>query len=165
MGRRPKQGLDYFPFDVTLPDDPKLYGARQKFGYAAQMVYICLLCILYKDKGYYIPFKGKQRNEVAWQIENMLHGKYPIKTETILMIIDELVACGLFSDDLFSRDIITSKRAQEVYYSATVDRTSLNINFDLWLLSKNDMEELSSRSPILHTFISRSTSFQLLKNK
>lgn len=39
MGRQPKQGLDYFPFDVGLLSDPKLRRPRQKYGYLAQMIY------------------------------------------------------------------------------------------------------------------------------
>ena len=53
MGRQPKRGLDYFPFDVGLLSDPKLRRPRQKYGYLAQMIYIALLCILYRDKGYW----------------------------------------------------------------------------------------------------------------
>lgn len=72
MGRQPKQGLDYFPFDVGLLSDPKLRRPRQKYGYLAQVIYIALLCILYRDKGYYIPYGGEQREDVIWQVGDML---------------------------------------------------------------------------------------------
>lgn len=155
MGRQPKQGLDYFPFDVGLLSDPKLRRPRQKYGYLAQMIYIALLCILYRDKGYYIPYGGEKRDDVIWQINDMLNGRYAVTMETISMVIDELAACELFSGDLYSRDIITSKRSQKAYYTATVDRKYVDINFDIWLLSESDMKKLSSKSVILGSFISR----------
>lgn len=155
MGRQPKQGLDYFPFDVGLLSDPKLRRPRQKYGYLAQMIYIALLCILYRDKGYYIPYGGEQREDVIWQVGDALNGRYAITAETIANVIDELAACGLFSGDLFRRNIITSVRAQKAYYTATVDRKYVDVNFDIWLLSESDMRKLSSKSVILQSFISR----------
>ena len=155
MGRQPKQGLDYFPFDVGLLSDPKLRRPRQKYGYLAQVIYIALLCILYRDKGYYIPYGGEQREYVIWQVGDMLNGRYSTSSETIANVIDELAACGLFSGDLFRRDIITSTRAQKAYYTATVDRKYVDVNFDIWLLSETDMKKLSSKSVILQSFISR----------
>lgn len=155
MGRQPKRGLDYFPFDVGLLSDPKLRRPRQKYGYLAQMIYIALLCILYRDKGYYIPYGGEQREDVIWQVGDALNGRYAITVETIANVIDELAACGLFSGDLFRRNIITSIRAQKAYYTATVDRKYVDVNFDIWLLSESDMRKLSSKSVILQSFISR----------
>lgn len=155
MGRQPKQGLDYFPFDVGLLSDPKLRRPRQKHGYLAQVIYIALLCILYRDKGYYIPYSGEQRMDVIWQVGDMLNGRYSTSAETISNVIDELAACGLFSGDLFRRDIITSIRAQKAYYTATVDRKYADVNFDIWLLSETEMKKLSSKSVILQSFISR----------
>ena len=155
MGRQPKQGLDYFPFDVGLLSDPKLRRPRQKYGYLAQMTYISLLCILYRDKGYYIPYGGEHREDVIWQVGDMLNGRYATTAETISNVIDELAACELFSGDLFRRNIITSIRAQKAYYTATVDRKYVDVNFDIWLLSETDMKKLSSKSVILQSFISR----------
>ena len=155
MGRQPKQGLDYFPFDVGLLSDPKLRRPRQKYGYLAQMTYISLLCILYRDKGYYIPYGGEHREDVIWQVGDMLNGRYATTAETISNVIDELAACELFSGDLFRRNIITSIRAQQAYYTATVDRKYVDVNFDIWLLSETDMKKLSSKSVILQSFISR----------
>lgn len=155
VGRQPKQGLDYFPFDVDLLRDPKLRRPRQKYGYLAQVIYISLLCILYRDKGYYIPYDGERREDVIWQVGDMLGGRYAVSSETISNVIDELTACELFSGDLFRRNIITSFRAQKAYYTATVDRKYVDVNFDIWLLSEADMKKLSSKSVILQSFIYR----------
>lgn len=156
MGRQPKQGLDYFPCDVDWMDDPKLRRPRQTFGYLSAAVYQALLCILYKDKGYYIDYApGNPREDVLWQVYHKIDGKYTITFETLANVIDCFAACELFSGELYKAGIITSKRAQKVYYTATVDRKYVDINFDIWLLSEQDMKKLSSKSVILQSFISR----------
>ncbi len=155
MGRQAKKGLDYFSFYTDLLTDPKLRMPRQKYGYLAQMVYVSLLCLLYRDKGYYIPYMGEKRNDTIWQICDMLQGRYTVTPETVSSVIGDLTACELFSGDLYRRDIITSKRAQEVFYRATIDRKHSDINFDIWLLSEEEMRNISVRSPILKAFISR----------
>ena len=40
------------------------------------MVYIALLSILYKDKGYYIDYGNDKKDDVIWDILNFLQGKY-----------------------------------------------------------------------------------------
>lgn len=156
MARPIKEGIDYFPFDVDLITDRKLRRVKIKYGPTAVMVYISLLCILYKDKGYYIDYFGENKEDVLWEVCENLQGKHQPDVETVESIIEDLVACGLFSDDHFkSRTIITSRRAQRTYYGATVDRKAANINYDYWLLSENEMKELSSRHPILINFINR----------
>ncbi|MEO1815312.1 MAG: DUF4373 domain-containing protein [Acetobacterium sp.] len=156
MARPIKEGIDYFPFDVDLIADRKLRRVKIKYGPTAVMVYISLLCILYKDKGYYIDYFGDNKEDVLWEVCENLQGKHQPDVETVESIIEDLVACGLFSDDHFkSGAIITSRRAQRTYYGATVDRKAANINFDYWLLSENEMKELSSRHPILNNFINR----------
>lgn len=156
MGRQPKQGLDYYPRDVKLLSDPKFRRPRQEFGYLVYVVYDALLEILYGDKGYYIPYRDEdEKGNVIWVILSVLAGHYTVTAETVSNVIDSLTACGLFSDDLYQRGFITSKRAQETYYTVTVDRKTCFVDFDLWLLSENDMKELSSRSIILQKFIFR----------
>jgi len=156
VARPIKEGLDYFPFDVDLITDRKLRRVKIKYGPSAVMVYISLLCILYKDKGYYIDYFGENKEDVLWEVCENLQGKYQPDVETVESIIEDLVACGLFDGDQFiSRTIITSRRAQRTYYGATVDRKAANINYDYWLLSETEMKELSSRHPILINFINR----------
>ncbi len=156
MARPIKEGIDYFPFDVDLITDRKLRRAKVKYGSMAVMVYISLLCILYKDKGYYIEYFGEKKEDVLWEVCENLQGKHQPDVETVERVIQDLVAYGLFSDDHFkSEAIITSHRAQRTYFGATGQRKAANINFDYWLLSENEMRELSSRHPILDNFINR----------
>lgn len=136
-----KQGLDYFSFSVDLLNDPKLRRPKMQYGYLAVMVYISLLSLLYRDKGYYIDYSDK--DAVIWCVLGDLQGKYCPSPETVAEVIAALVACGLFSDDLFQREIISSKRAQRTFYSATATRKTVDIDGGIWLLTDADMAELS----------------------
>lgn len=139
-----KKGLDYFPFGVDLLDDPKLVKPRMKYGSLAPYIYICLLKILYKDEGYFIDFSNKEI--VLWQLLNYCQGgNYTVKQETVEGVIDILVACELFSGDLYRLGIITSRRAQATYYSATVDRKTVDIDENIWLLTIEEMKSLSAK--------------------
>ena len=136
-----KQGLDYFSFSVDLLNDPKLRRPKMQYGYLAVMVYISLLSLLYRDKGYYIDYSDK--DAVIWCVLGDLQGKYCPSPETVAEVIAALVACGLFSDDLFQREIISSKRAQRTFCSATATRKTVDIDGGIWLLTDTDMAELS----------------------
>ena len=157
-----KEGLDYFPFSVDLLDDEKLDILREEHGVAVNDVYISLLCLLYKKKGYYIPYETEQeKKDCVWYVyKHIRGGKYPVKQNAIPEVIESLVSQGLFSGRYFPK-IITSERAQRTYYSATVERKadSLNINQEYWLLSKEDMEKLSKKHPyyLSCTHFSKST--------
>ena len=145
MARPQKTGLEYFPFDVGLLKDKKLRRPKMKYGYLATAVYIALLSLLYSDKGYYIPYDTQnEKDDCLWYVFDCLQGKYIPKVNTIADVIDELVACGLFSGDRYPK-YITSKRAQATYYSATATRKTFVINDAIWLLSLDEMKLLSEK--------------------
>ncbi|MDE7372710.1 MAG: DUF4373 domain-containing protein, partial [Clostridia bacterium] len=145
MARPQKTGLEYFPFDVGLLKDKKLRRPKMKYGYLASEVYIALLTLLYSDKGYYIPYgTQKEKDDCIWYVLDCLQGKYIPKLNTIADVIDELAACELFSGDRYP-EYITSKRAQAVYYSATVTRKTVVIDDAVWLLSLDEMRILSEK--------------------
>ena len=156
MARPARQGLDYFPLDVDFINDRKFRNSKQKYGYLGVTVYITLLGLIYKDKGYYIEYSEKTKNDVLWDIQTALQGKFSPDIETLGEVVDTLVADGLFSADHYRASVLTSPRIQRTYYSATVDRVGVNINKDIWMLSVAEMKALSSKSFILRNFISRS---------
>ncbi len=138
-----KKGLDYFPLSVHLLDEPKLRRPKMKYGYLAVVVFISLLGQLYRDKGYYLDYRDP--DAVIWQVQSDLQGKYQPDYETVAEVIGALVACGLFSGDLYQRGIITSVMAQETYYRATATRKTVDIDDSLWLLGMADMEDISAK--------------------
>lgn len=155
MARPQKRGIDYFPVDVNILSDRKFRRARLKYGYLAFDVYFSLLCLIYKDKGYYIEYTEKTKDDVLWDILESLQGRYQPTVELIGEVIEELTACELFSGDLFRSRILTSERIQATYYKATVERKTIDINFGIWLLDETKMRALSEKSIILENFINR----------
>ena len=151
MAAPTKVGLDYFPFYTSLLRDRKLRPVKLKYGYLGSMVYICLLCIIYEDHGYYCDCRDK--NNLIWDILEVLQGKYQPEPETVEGVIEMLVACELFSGDLYKSKILTSKRIQDVYYRSTLKRTGLTVNREIWLLSIEEMKAISTHSSILSFYI------------
>lgn len=148
MARPIAVGLKYFPFDVDLLDNEALDILREEYGMIVNSVYIALLCFLYKKFGYFIPYgTEKEKEECIWYIfKKVRGGKHSPSKETISQVIDACVARELFSRELYPK-IITSKRAQAEFYRATVERKSVPINKEIWLLDVKDMEELSKAHP------------------
>lgn len=140
-----KVGLDYFPVYMTLLRDRKLRPVKMKYGYLGTMVYILLLGLIYEDKGYYAEYS----DNLIWDILELLQGKYQPDAETVKDVIEMLVACELFSGDLYKSKILTSKRIQKTFYSSTVKRTNLTVDRKIWLLSLDEMKAISVRSSIL----------------
>ena len=157
MGRNRKTGLDWWPRDIGLYRDPKLRGARQRFGVLGPYVYECLLDMAYGDKGYFIGYSGQGREDALWQLREYTAGLENVTLETLAAVVEQLVASGLFSAELYERGFLTSKRIQMGYFIATVTRSAVPINFDIWLLTEQEMREKnpSGKSFILHEFISR----------
>lgn len=148
-----KEGLDYYYHNIGMTNDDKLSDLRMEYGSVAIDVWITLLDLIYGDKGYYIEYGNeKTKNRVVWKILGIIRGKYPPTPDTVMAIIEDLVACELFSGDLYQSGILSSKRIQEQFYQATAERKAVEINLDYWLLDLKKMKKLSSRSSILRFF-------------
>lgn len=150
-----KTGLDYYSHCIGMTKDRKFRAVRKEYGSAAIDVYIALLDIIYGDKGYYLVYDNTTKDDVVWDVLDYVKGKYAPSPETTEGIIESLVACGLFSGDLFKLGILSSKRIQQQYYSATVERKAVNVLPEIWLIDIDEMKSLSERSPILRFFENR----------
>ncbi len=150
-----KKGVDYFSFDVNFLKDRKFRRIRLEFGAVGIMIYLSLLCMIYRDEGYYLDYSDEKRVDVVWEVMDDLKGKYQLKENTVTEAIDCLVDCGLFDAGCYERKILTSKRVQLHYYKVTAQRIKPIVNFDIWLLSQREMEDIASNSYILLSFINR----------
>lgn len=155
MARPIKKGLDYFPVDVGIMADKKLRRIKMEYGHMGFSVYFALLCLIYEDEGYFIDYSDNNKDDVIWGIMEYLQGRHQPTAETIADVIERLVACELFSGEQFSSNILTSKRIQSTYYMATVERKTIDVKFDIWLLSEEEMRAMSKSSVILRNFLNR----------
>lgn len=107
MARPIKDGLDYFPLDVDIFDDPKLLFIEDRFGVKGEIVTIKLLCWIYRNGGY----------RCEWNEEHaMIFAKKnfsSIKATLCLEIVNELLKRDFFNEGVFkSFGILTSKAIQ-----------------------------------------------------
>lgn len=157
MPRPLKQGMDWFPYELGLLGDRKLRKIKQRYGTGTGVtIYLALLEMIYGDKGYYIDYSDNVRDDVVWEIQEFLRGKFMPDAETVSCVIEDLVDGELFSADHLQKfKILTSKRIQTNFYRATVERKTVSINFDYWMLSKEEMTAMGEKSEILRNFLNR----------
>lgn len=109
MARPRKIGLDYFPVDVDLFDDDKMMLLSSDFGLVGELIYIKLLCRIYKN-GYCIKWDDDQCR---------LFAKWAGNGITANQVKEVVIAClkrSLFDEPVFKVcGILTSKGIQERY--------------------------------------------------
>ena len=151
MARPRAVRLDYFPHDVGLLQDRKFRAPRRKWGCLAPMVYMILLELIYGEKGYYLDYRNKENTHL--DILDYLHGRQEPQISDISDVINDLVTCELFSPKHCERGILTSERVQRTYYTATVERKSVTVDPDIWMLTYDDMLAVSSRHSLLRILV------------
>ena len=83
MARPFKDGLEYFPLDTTFFMDDKIRLLKSEFGIAGIIVYVYLLCEIYRDEGYY----KNLNDDVAMLMAESLGNEVSYK------LIKEIIAC------------------------------------------------------------------------
>lgn len=112
MARLPKIGLDYYPFDTSLPLDDKVKMVRARFGLKGYAVYTLLLCKIYRDKGYYCNWGEDEALLFAHEVGDGVNIAF------VNDVVHELLKRGLLDAGIFERfKILTSKGIQERYSS------------------------------------------------
>lgn len=120
MARPLRQGLTYFPLDVDMFDDLKIQLTAAKYGPISELTALKLLCLIYKNKGYYLDWNADQALLLAKSMA--------IKTTLIEEIITELVKRDFFDKGLFkSFSILTSHGIQTRYLAASERRKKVEI--------------------------------------
>jgi hypothetical protein len=133
MARPRKTGLDYFPFDVNFFSDKKIKIVKARFGNDGVIIYLYLLCEIYKN-GYYIVWDEDYKFIVADEL-NLSDG-------LIKQVLKFLVERSLLQSILLNSDtIITSpsiqRRFQEI---AKTRKTPTSVLSELWLLSNEETQ-------------------------
>lgn len=138
MARPQKKGFDYFPLDVGFfYDDRKIKMLRARYGADGVVVYLYLLCEVYKN-----GFFTKLDKDFEYIIADDLN----MSEEKIRQIIAFLAERSLFDGTLLSSDtVLTSvgiqKRWQEMV-KGRASKTPPEIDSRYWLLSESETEEV-----------------------
>lgn len=119
MARPQKDGVDYFPVDVTFSDSVKLL--RAEFGPVGVGILIAVWQRIYGEKGYYTQWD----NDVAL----MFSTENGVGVSVVREVISACIRRGIFDREKFEvYGVLTSEGVQERYAEATERRTSQKID-------------------------------------
>ena len=134
VARPKKNGLSYFPLDVDFFEDPKIKILRARYGRDGIVLYIYLLCEIYKQ-GYYI--------QVDDDFEYIISDDLKIDQNKAKQVLNFLLSRSLFDNTLFQSDkVLTSAGIQRRFQLAVKERARKNpIEVGkFWLLKKEETE-------------------------
>ena len=105
--RRVKKGLSHWPCESGFFEDIKIRKLIRYQGGKAPLVYICLLCDIYREYGYYM----KWNDELPFVVSEKLGSGYD--EGYVLEVIKTCVTLGLFDAGLYEQGVLTSVAIQE----------------------------------------------------
>lgn len=129
MARPFKQGLEYFPFDVSFFDDEKIIELNLERGYLGEIIYIRILSLIYAN-GYYLKISVPS---LAKHIYRDMGGKWIGNVSVIEAVIRTCAEIGLLDKTLMNKDVMTSSSIQKQFILSTKRRQNINID-NYWLL-------------------------------
>lgn len=133
MPRTPKAGLDWFPLDVALFEDIKIKKLRRKHGQLGLVVYLNLLCRIYKE-GYYLEFNDL--DELCYDIsEQITSDNQSRDISKIRRVILDIGQCGLIDSVNLEKGVITSYGIQKQYI-VSMNKLKRQINMEFYRIEK-----------------------------
>lgn len=151
MARPPKDGIDYFPFDVGFFDDKeKIKPLISKYGADAVALLIYLYCDIYKN-GFFVKVNEDYINICSMDLR--------MNVNKIRQMLNNFLERSLFDGTLFKTvKVLTARAIQERYQLAVRERVRKNkapilVDRDLWLIPENDIAEVSVKVENVSTLI------------
>jgi len=132
--RPQKEGLSYFSFDVDLYEDLKIDELSNEHGPLGESIYIRILCMIYRDKGYYLEV---EIDRLAIKLIKSMGNRWVRSKEAVKQVILYCADIGLFQKGLLSQGVITSVGIQRRYLKAKGRRPNIS---DYWLLDEKNEE-------------------------
>lgn len=140
MARISKPGLDYFPLDVNFLQDRKVRRISCRHHAAGIAALTSLLCLIYKEKGYYVLWNKDTMFDIAQEA--------CCEEEEMQAIIDDCLSVGLFDTYIYKEyGVLTSQAIQEQYHKIIIDsRRKYKLPLEnFWMIKEekeaNDNEE------------------------
>ena len=140
MARISKPGLDYFPLDVNFLQDRKVRRISCRHHAAGIAALTSLLCLIYKEKGYYVLWNKDTMFDIAQEA--------CCEEEEMQAIIDDCLSVGLFDTYIYKEyGVLSSQAIQEQYHKIIIDsRRKYKLPLEnFWMIKEekeaNDNEE------------------------
>lgn len=139
MARPQTDGLGYFPLDVDFFSDKKIKRLRARYGSGGILVYMYLLCEIYRN-GYYINYD----EDLILDISDELN----ISENCTKQIMNYLFSRSLLDSTLAeSVKVLTAKPIQLRYQKAVEERAKrrklkcIEVEAKFWVLKKEETED------------------------
>ena len=142
MGRNSKKGLLYFPVDVDIFEDDKLFDIQNKYGPLGEVIYLRLLCLIYKN-GYY--YRYDSIDKLANMLIRSIGNKWTRDKQVVVQVIPFLAKINLFSSELMQENVLTSASIQRQYLKCVERRQPLN-EYPYWLLEEEEKPSFAAPS-------------------
>lgn len=112
MARPLKKGLGYFPLDTDFLSDRKMQRLVHRYGCKGICVYMTVLCEIYGERGYYIPYNDDFCFDIAFTLS--------LDEGEVKEIVLYCIELNLFDRELLEcRQVLTSigiqRRFREIY--------------------------------------------------
>lgn len=134
MARPQKIGLDYFPVDVDMCNDDKIYMLEVECGLEGYALFMKLLMKIY-DNSYYIKWEQNDAKIFAH--------KNSVGVNVINNLIKSCLCNQLFDENLYEEyNILTSKAIQKRYFKATSRRKKVEYEPKYTLVNVSEYNNL-----------------------
>lgn len=135
MARPQKQGLEYFPLDVDMDQDDKLFFIEAKHGLTGFAIVIRLLMQIYKE-GYY---KHYSDDKDAF----LLAKRLSVDVNVINNVVNDCINEDFFNRNLYEKySILTSKGIQKRYLEACTRRKEVGIIKEYCLIDPKNYKNI-----------------------
>ena len=129
MARPIKEGLEYCSLDTNIFSDRKIRRLLKTFGSKGYTIYSCLLCEIFKDKGYYMQYD----DGLAFDISDNIPG---VTEQLVKDVIEFCFECGLLSKPIFQMNgVLTSAGIQKRYRKAK-EGSRIVIVPEIWVIDQ-----------------------------
>lgn len=135
MARPQKAGLDYFPLDVDMDQDDKLFLIEAKHGLVGFAIVVRLFMLIYKE-GYYRHYDEDREAFI-------LAKRFSTDVNVINNVVNDCINEGLFNKNLYEKyGILTSRGIQRRFMEVCKRRKEVNFIREYFLLNPQDYENI-----------------------
>ena len=134
MAKRSEDGIEYFPMNADIIQNPKIKLVVAEFGPKTWAVLLPLYCKIYREKGYWIDWLDEDSKLLFAQDDCKLDKTF------VNELVEGCLRRSLFNKRVFEMfGILTSDRIQDNYLTAKKRNKSVDFIDQFSVISDNDL--------------------------
>ena len=139
MARPIKDGVAYFPLNVSTDTDKKFRIIEAKFGIVGFGIIIKLFQQIYGDNGYF--YKWDEDSAIIFSALCSCQ-KFPVSELDVKAVVSEAINRDIFDNDLYEKyGILTSRGLQRRYFEAVKRRSRVDVKKEYLLIGAPEIPE------------------------